>query len=153
AEPVWGVPAPLILIIPGALLCLPAVGGLAQLLCVRDTEYHFRGSRLQLAVRDRRGERQVIPFGGIVKAEAYSTPANDEPDTYGLRLKLRGFGRKLQMTQLDGGSNRWRCQVSDLAERINRFLEAHSGEAGESPASDEPKGVARPQPRAAVPDR
>lgn len=152
AEPVWGLPAPLLLIILGALLALLPVGGLVGLLRARDTEYHFRGSAHQLIVRDRHGERQAIPFSEIVRAVAYTHSGHDEPDTYGLRLKLRGLFRNLQMSPVDGSGDRRRRQMAELAERINRFLEAHPGEPGESAANDGAKGITRPEPMSASPD-
>jgi hypothetical protein len=146
AEPVWGVPAPLLLILAGALLCLPAVGGLVGLLRARDTEYHFLGSQRKLIVRDRYREREVIPFSEIVKAVAYTTSGNDEPDTYGLRLQLRGFFRNLQLSQVDGSGDVRRRRTEELADRINRFLETHPSEPQEATPKDEPKGIARLKP-------
>jgi hypothetical protein len=140
------------LFIPGALLCLPAVGGLVGLLRARDTEYHFLGSQCTLIVRDRLRERQVIPFSEIVQAVAYTNSAPDEPDTHGLRLQLRGFFRNLPMSQVDGSGDQRRRQLSELAERINRFLETHSSEPPEATAKGEPKGMARPGPMTASPE-
>jgi hypothetical protein len=146
------VPAPLLLIIAGALLCLPAVGGLVGLLRARDTEYHFLGSQHKLIVRDRYAERQVIPFSEIVTAVAYTSSGHDEPDTYGLRLQVRGFFPNLQLSQVDGSGDPWRRQMSDLAERINRFLQTHPSEPHEATPKEELKGIARLEPVTASPE-
>jgi hypothetical protein len=151
-EPVWGLPAPLVLIIPGVLLFLPALGGLVALFRTRETEYHFLGSRRTLVARDRRRELQVIPFSEIIKAVAYTNSGHDEPDTFGLRLKLRGFLRSLQISQLDRSGEHWGRHLSELAERINRFLEAHAGEPSQTSPKDLPQGIAKLEPGTVSPE-
>jgi hypothetical protein len=131
-DPVWGLPGPLALIIPGVLLCLIPVAGLVGLLRARDTEYHFLNGERRLSVQTRNEERQAISFSEIIKAEAYTNSGNDEPNTYGLRLKLRGFGRKLQMEQIDCSGDAQRRQLLELAERINRFLQEYPSEPDSS---------------------
>lgn len=66
------------------------------------------------------------PFAEIVKAEAYTDSAGNMADSFGLRLKLRRSGRKLQMTQVDCSGDAQCQRMLELAERINRFLEKHS---------------------------
>ena len=151
-DPVWGMSAPLIMIIPGVLFCLIPVAGLMELLRAKDTEYHFLGNERKLSVVVRNEERQGVAFPEIVKAEAYTNSGNDEPSTYGLRLKLLGFGRKLQMTQVDCSGDAQRCLLLELAERINRFLEEHPNEPPEATSSDQLKGLARLQPVSSSPD-
>jgi len=141
-ERVWGLPASLILIIPGAFLCVLPVCGVIALFKARDTEYHFLGSQRKVSVRDRHGERQEIPFSDIVKAEQSSSSSHDEPTTYGLRLKLRGFNRTVPMSQLSGSGD----MTAELAERINRFLEAHCGPTPEALPKADSKKVERPEP-------
>jgi len=113
------------LLFVGALLCLVSVVAVVFLKRARDTEYHFLASQRKLIVRQANRERRVVPFSEIVGAVAYTDSGDmHEPDTYGLRLKLRGFLRNLQVSQVDRSDDHSRSQMWQLAVRINRFLEA-----------------------------
>jgi hypothetical protein len=145
ADPVWGVPAPLILMIPGALLCLPVVGGLIGLIRARDTEYCFMASERALIVRDRHRERRHVPFSEIREAVMYTSSAHDEPDTYGLRLELQGFLRHLQMSMVSRSGDEACRQMTAIADRINHFLQAHADDGDETTAKDELRKTAEQQ--------
>ncbi len=103
-----------------------AVGGRpGRLAGAGDTEYHFLASQRKLIVRQANRERRVVPFSEIVEAVVYTNCSSHEygPDTYGLRLKRRGFLRNLRVSQVDRSDDDWRSQMEQLAVRINRFLE------------------------------
>jgi hypothetical protein len=119
----------MIVLFLGVLLCLVPVVWLVGLLLARDTEYHFLASQRKLIVRQANQERRVVPFSEIVEAVAYTKSGDmHEPDTYGLRLELRGFLRSLPVSQFDRDDDDSYRQMRQLAVRINRFLEARPSE-------------------------
>jgi hypothetical protein len=126
AWPLWGLPAPCFLLSLGGLMCLMAVRPLIGLFQIRDMEYHFLGSQRQLSVRDRRGEKRVVPFAEIVRADVdVESGSAEESALYGLRLKLRSFFRTLVISQDNTSGDKRRQKLQELADRINRFLAAH----------------------------
>jgi hypothetical protein len=107
---------------------LPPAVLLIGLVNARDTVYEFRGSERRLIVRDRRGEEKT-PFDDIIRAEVFNRNSpSDDSYAYELRLVLR-CGRPLSVSKI---SNSWSREKLELAERINRFLEAHRGERDEA---------------------
>jgi hypothetical protein len=124
AERISGFPLMFFMIILGTIVCWFAPSRLAPLLRARDAEYRFLGSEHKLIILYRYREPRVIQFSEIAKAVVYFNSSIDGPDTYGLYLKLRGSLRDLQMSLVENSDDDWRRQMSELAERINRFLEA-----------------------------